>query len=132
MLPRTSTPPIAVATISTPAASWRSTPIPGKLKWHYQEIPQDVWDYDAVFELYLADLPVRGRARKVVMQATKTGYVWVLDRASGEFLKAWPFSKYINWVSGLTEDGKLAGRMEPEIGKSKLVCPSVTGQPGWP
>jgi alcohol dehydrogenase (cytochrome c) len=106
-------------------------PDTGKLKWHYQEIPQDVWDYDAVFELYLADLPVRGRARKVVMQATKTGYVWVLDRASGEFLKAWPFSKYINWVSGLTEDGKLAGRMEPEIGKSKLVCPSVLGAKSW-
>ena len=106
-------------------------PDTGKMKWHYQEIPQDVWDYDAVFELYLADLPVRGRARKVVMQATKTGYVWVLDRASGEFLKAWPFSKYINWVSGLTEDGKLAGRMEPEIGKSKLVCPSVLGAKSW-
>ena len=103
----------------------------GKLKWHYQEIPQDVWDYDAAFELYLVDLPLRGRTRKVVIQATKTGYVWMLDRTNGEFLKAWPFAKHINWVSGITEDGKLVGRVEPQLGASKLVCPSVLGAKSW-
>ena len=65
----------AVATISTPAASIALDPDTGKLKWHYQEIPQDVWDYDAAFEMYLVDLPVDGRIRQGVMQATKTGYV---------------------------------------------------------
>ena len=106
-------------------------PDTGKLKWHYQEVPQDVWDYDAAFELYLVDLPIAGRARKVVMQATKTGYVWMLDRTNGEFLKAWPFAKHINWVSGITEDGKLAGRLEPQLGTSKLVCPSAIGAKNW-
>jgi alcohol dehydrogenase (cytochrome c) len=106
-------------------------PDTGKLKWHYQEVPQDVWDYDAAFELYLVDLPINGRTRKVVMQATKTGYVWMLDRTNGEFLKAWPFAKHINWVSGITEDGKLVGRLEPLLGTSKLVCPSVAGAKNW-
>ena len=103
----------------------------GKLKWYYQEVPHDVWDYDAAFELYLVDLPLKGRTRKVLMQATKTGYVWMLDRTNGEFLKAWPFAKHINWVSGITEDGKLVGRLEPQLGTSKLVCPSVVGAKNW-
>jgi alcohol dehydrogenase (cytochrome c) len=106
-------------------------PDTGKLKWHYQEVPQDVWDYDAAFELYLVDLPLKGRTRQVVMQAGKNGYVWVLDRATGEFLKAFPFAKNINWVKGITEDGKLVGRLEPELGTSKLVCPSVAGAKNW-
>jgi alcohol dehydrogenase (cytochrome c) len=106
-------------------------PETGKLKWHYQEVPQDVWDYDAAFELYLVDLPVKGRTRQVVMQANKTGYVWMLDRATGEFLKAWPFARNINWVTGITEDGKLVGRLEPELGTSKLVCPSAIGAKSW-
>jgi alcohol dehydrogenase (cytochrome c) len=106
-------------------------PDTGQLKWHYQEVPQDVWDYDAAFELYLVDLPLKGRTRKVVMQANKTGYVWMLDRTNGEFLKAWTFARHINWVSGITEDGKLVGRVEPEIGTSKMVCPSVIGAKNW-
>jgi alcohol dehydrogenase (cytochrome c) len=106
-------------------------PDTGNLKWHFQEVPNDVWDYDAAFELYLADLPLSGRTRKVVMQANKTGYVWMLDRTNGEFLKAWPFAKHINWVSGITEDGKLVGRREPRLGTSTLVCPSVIGAKNW-
>jgi alcohol dehydrogenase (cytochrome c) len=106
-------------------------PDTGTLRWHFQEVPQDVWDFDAAFELYLVDLPVGGRTRKVVMQANKTGYVWMLDRVTGEFLNAWPFAKNINWVSGITESGKLVGRVEPEIGTSKMVCPSVVGAKSW-
>src|SRR5215471_6528860 len=103
----------------------------GKLKWHYQLVPQDVWDYDAAFELILADIPIDGRTRKVIMQPTKTGYVWMLDRATGQFLKAWRFAKHVNWISGISEDGKLLGRVEPEIGKTKMVCPSAAGAKNW-
>jgi alcohol dehydrogenase (cytochrome c) len=103
----------------------------GKLKWYYQEVPHDVWDYDAAFELYLVDLPLKGRTREVVMQANKTGYVWMLDRTNGEFLKAWQFAKHINWVSGITENGALVGRREPQLGSSTLVCPSAVGAKNW-
>ena len=106
-------------------------PATGKLKWHYQEVPQDMWDYDAAFELILADVPFNGVTRKVVMQPTKTGYVFILDRVTGQFLKAWRFAKNVNWVSGITEDGKLLNRVEPEVGKTKLVCPSAIGAKNW-
>ena len=106
-------------------------PATGTLKWHYQEVPQDVWDYDATFELILADIPVNGQTRKVLMQPNKTGYVWVIDRVTGRFLKAWRFANHVNWVSGITEEGKLLERLEPEIGKTKLVCPSAIGAKNW-
>jgi len=106
-------------------------PATGKLKWHYQEVPQDVWDYDAAFELVLADMAIGGQARKVLMQPTKTGYVWMIDRVTGRFLKAWRFANNVNWVSGITEEGRLVGRVEPEVGKSKLVCPSAIGAKNW-
>ena len=106
-------------------------PDTGKLKWHFQEVPNDVWDFDAAFEQILVDLPFGGRTRKVLLHPTKGGYIWMMDRTNGEFLKAWPFAKNINWVAGITETGKLAGRVEPEVGKSKLICPSVVGAKNW-
>ena len=106
-------------------------PATGKLRWHYQEVPQDVWDYDAAFELILADIPLNGQTRKVLMQPTKTGYVWMLDRVTGELLKTWRFAKHVNWITGITENGKLVGRLEPEVGKTKLICPSAIGAKNW-
>ena len=58
----------------------------GKLKWHYQVTPNDNWDYDSVQQLMLADLNINGRTRKVIMQAPKNGFFYVLDRATGELL----------------------------------------------
>ncbi|MBM3813692.1 MAG: PQQ-dependent dehydrogenase, methanol/ethanol family [Acidimicrobiia bacterium] len=106
-------------------------PETGKLVWHYQEIPHDVWDYDSCYELILVDLPVAGRMRKLLVHATKAGYTWVLDRATGEFLKAWQYVKHATWVAGITETGKLAGRREPEPGKAVNVCPGAIGGKSW-
>ena len=106
-------------------------PDTGKLKWHYQEIPQDVWDYDATYECILADLPVKGRTRKVLLHFNKAGYVWVLDRVTGEFIGAWPHVQHINWVKGITETGELVGRNEPERGKTKTFCPGAIGGRSW-
>jgi quinohemoprotein ethanol dehydrogenase len=71
----------------------------GKLKWHYQTVPNDNWDFDAVGQLMLADLPINGRTRKVIMQAPKNGIFYVLDRVTGEFLSAAPFVQ-VNWTKG--------------------------------
>ncbi len=105
-------------------------PDTGKLVWYYQEVPHDVWDYDAAFEVVLADLPVKGEMRKLLLHPTKSGYTWVLDRTNGEFVGAWPMVK-TDWISGITEDGKLVGRREPEPGKTLTVCPSVGGGKSW-
>jgi quinohemoprotein ethanol dehydrogenase len=72
----------------------------GELKWHFQCTPGDEWDYDAISHLMLANLRINGRERKVIMQANKNGYFYVIDRLSGEFISAEPMAP-LNWASGL-------------------------------
>jgi quinohemoprotein ethanol dehydrogenase len=77
----------------------------GQLKWHYQTVPNDNWDFDSVQQLMLLDLPIAGRQRKVLMQASKNGFFHVLDRISGEFISADPFVK-VTWATGHDETGR--------------------------
>jgi quinohemoprotein ethanol dehydrogenase len=70
----------------------------GRYVWHYQEIPDDAWDYDATTPIILADLTIAGRARKVLMQAARNGFFYVIDRKTGELLSATPFVR-VNWAS---------------------------------
>src|SRR6188768_1384243 len=77
----------------------------GQLKWHYQCTPGDEWDYDAIQALLLADLRINNRARKVIMQANKNGYFYVIDRVSGEFISAGEMS-LISWSRGMDAKGR--------------------------
>ena len=72
----------------------------GQLKWHYQCTPGDEWDYDAIQHLLLADIRIGNRTRKVVMQANKNGYFYVIDRTNGEFISASEMSK-VSWATGI-------------------------------
>ena len=76
-------------------------PSTGELVWHYQFSPGDPYDYDGTNELVLADLPMGGKTNKVLMQANRNGFFYVIDRTSGKLLKADPFAKKINWASGI-------------------------------
>jgi quinohemoprotein ethanol dehydrogenase len=77
----------------------------GLLKWHYQTVPNDNWDFDSVQQLMLLDLNINGRMRKVIMQAAKNGFFYLLDRVTGEFLSAQPFVK-VSWALSIGEDGR--------------------------
>ena len=77
----------------------------GKLKWHYQFTPHDEHDWDAVEMPVLADITFGGRPRKVVMQANRNGFFYVLDRATGEFLLGKPFMK-TTWATEIGKDGR--------------------------
>jgi quinohemoprotein ethanol dehydrogenase len=77
----------------------------GQLKWHYQTVPNDNWDFDSVQQLMLLDLPIAGRQRKVLMQASKNGFFHVLDRVSGQFISADPFVK-VTWATSHDENGR--------------------------
>ena len=68
-------------------------PDTGELKWYFQMVPGDSWDYDSVQQLMLADLTINGRPRKVIMQANKNGFYYVLDRITGQFISASPSRK---------------------------------------
>ena len=70
----------------------------GRYIWHYQEVPNDVWDYNATSPITLADLTIGGRPRKVLMQAARDGFFYVIDRESGKLLSAKPFVK-VTWAS---------------------------------
>jgi PQQ-dependent dehydrogenase (methanol/ethanol family) len=77
----------------------------GQLKWHYQTVPNDNWDFDSVQQLMLLDIVVKGQRRKVITQAAKNGFYYVLDRVTGEFLSASPFVK-VSWATGFDERGR--------------------------
>jgi alcohol dehydrogenase (cytochrome c) len=107
-------------------------PATGRRKWHFQFTPHDVHDYDAQQPLVLVDAPWKGQPRKLLIQANRNGYFYVLDRATGEYLSGTPFVKQITWSSGLTPDGRpiVVPNMEPTR-EGRRVCPSLEGASNW-
>ncbi len=77
----------------------------GQLKWYFQTTPNDNWDYDSVQQLMLLDLTINGKRRKVITQASKNGFFWVLDRITGEFISGAPYVK-TTWALGLDAKGR--------------------------
>src|SRR5579862_6450203 len=77
----------------------------GQLKWHFQTTPNDNWDFDSVQQLMLLDLNIKGKMRKVITQASKNGFFWVLDRITGEFISGAAYVK-TNWASGMDAKGR--------------------------
>ncbi len=73
-------------------------PKTGKMKWHYQFSPNNPFDYDAVAEMVLAELNVEGKPTKVLMDANRNGFFYVLDRTNGKLLAANPYVK-VNWAT---------------------------------
>ena len=104
----------------------------GKLKWHYQVTPSDNWDYTATQHIMLADMELKGKNRKVLMQAPKNGFFYVLDRETGELLSADAFVP-TNWASHI--DMKTGRPVELDSGdytfEPKLVYPSPIGGHNW-
>jgi alcohol dehydrogenase (cytochrome c) len=104
----------------------------GKLKWHFQFTPHDVWDYDAQETPALVDAMWQGRPRKLLLQANRNGFFYVLDRTDGTFLLGKQFAKNVTWASGLTPQGRpiVVPNMEPTH-EGKRVCPSLDGASNW-
>src|SRR5210317_346148 len=72
----------------------------GDYVWHYQTTPGETWDFTATQPLILADLEIAGSMRKVIMQAPKNGFFYVLDRETGGFISAEPFV-FVNWATAI-------------------------------
>ena len=104
----------------------------GKLKWHFQFTPHDVWDWDANETPVLLDATWKGRPRKLLVQANRNGYYYVIDRVTGEFLHATPFVERLNWAKGVDAKGRpiVNPNMEPTTGGNR-ICPSVRGASNW-
>jgi alcohol dehydrogenase (cytochrome c) len=106
-------------------------PDTGKLKWHFQFTPHDTHDWDAAETPMLLDLPWRGKIRKVVVQANRNGFFYVLDRASGEFLNGFPFVRQ-TWAKGLDSKGRPIEQtnIQPSP-EGTRVCPGLVGGTNW-
>ncbi len=104
----------------------------GKLKWHFQFTPHDLWDWDATEPLVLVDAAFKGQPRKLLLQANRNGFFYVLDRTTGEFLLGAPFVKRLTWSTGLDSKGRplLNPAAKPTMGGT-VVCPAVRGATNW-
>ena len=107
-------------------------PDTGEYVWHYQTTPGDQWDYTATQHMILADLEIDGRARKVLMQAPKNGFFYVLDRATGELISAEQFTR-VNWASGIDmETGRPIEAPDARYTEGpRTAFPSVLGGHNW-
>jgi alcohol dehydrogenase (cytochrome c) len=107
-------------------------PADGKIKWHFQFTPHDVWDWDSNEIPVLFDATIGGRARKLVAMANRNAFYYLLDRATGEFISATPYAKQ-TWAESIDAKGrpKVRPNTEPSIGGT-LVFPSVQGASNWP
>jgi alcohol dehydrogenase (cytochrome c) len=106
-------------------------PDTGKLKWYFQFTPHDLFDYDAVETPMLIDAVYEGRPRKLLVQANRNGYLYVLDRTNGKFLSAIPFVDKLNWAKGIDEQGRpIRTDVRPTSAGSR-VCPGYSGATNW-
>src|SRR5438270_9673917 len=101
---------------------------------YYQTTPGDQYDYDANWEVILAELDVAGVTRKVAMQLNRNGFLYVLDRSNGQLISAKPFER-VNWASGIDEAGRpietdVAKRLR--AGEQVELWPTQRGAKNWP
>ena len=113
-------------------------PSTGEVVWHFQFSPGDPYDYDGTNELVLAELPVGGKPTKVLMQANRNGYFYVIDRSSGKFISGTQFAKKVNWASGIDANGRpIDTPMTAAVRKTEQqtdfieVWPSAFGGKNW-
>jgi PQQ-dependent dehydrogenase (methanol/ethanol family) len=106
----------------------------GQARWFYQAVPHDLFDYDGINEIVLLDLPLHGQLRKVLVRPERNGYLYVIDRATGEVLSA---DAYAN-VNSITHVDVKTGRptynpeKKPRVGRVvREICPTAPGAKDW-
>ncbi len=109
-------------------------PATGEYVWHYQQTPGETWDYTATQHIVLADLVIGGKLRKVLMQAPKNGYFYVIDRETGKLISARNYVP-VNWANGI-DPTTGRPRFNPQArydvtGKPALVMPGSGGAHNW-
>jgi alcohol dehydrogenase (cytochrome c) len=104
----------------------------GKLKWHYQFTPHDLWDWDATQTSVVIDAPWQGQQRKLLLHASRNGFFYVFDRTDGRLLLWKPFVKNLTWASGIDANGRpiRLPNQDPSPAGTK-VCPSQDGATNW-
>ena len=105
----------------------------GEYKWHYQFVPGDSWDFDSVQQLTFADIRINNQNRKVIMQANKDGFFYVIDRTNGKLISANAYAQ-VNWASGVDlKTGRPIVNPDARYGTSQtiMVMPGPGGAHNW-
>jgi alcohol dehydrogenase (cytochrome c) len=104
----------------------------GVRRWHFQFTPHDVWDFDAQQTPALVDVTWRGQPRKLLIQASRNGFFYVLDRTTGAFLSGTPFVENLTWATGLTPEGRpIVAPNQTATAEGTRICPHVNGATNW-
>jgi alcohol dehydrogenase (cytochrome c) len=106
-------------------------PDTGKLKWYFQFTPHDLFDYDATETAVLIDAAYKGEPRKLLVEANRNGFLYVLDRTNGEFLSAVPFVEKLNWAKGIDRKGRPIRTDVMPSANGTRVCPGFGGATNW-
>jgi alcohol dehydrogenase (cytochrome c) len=106
-------------------------PDSGKLKWYFQFTPHDLYDYDATETPVLIDAVYHGQPHKLLVEANRNGFFYVLDRTGGKFLSAVPFVQKLNWASGIDKQGRPIRANVMPSPEGTRVCPGFTGATNW-
>jgi quinohemoprotein ethanol dehydrogenase len=103
----------------------------GEQVWDYQTTPGDNFDYDATQPLLMATLAIDGAQRRVIMQANKNGFFYVIDRENGKFISAKPYAP-VNWATGIDSNGRpIENPAARQLKDAALVKPSAEGAHNW-
>jgi alcohol dehydrogenase (cytochrome c) len=106
-------------------------PDTGKLKWHYQFTPHDTHDWDATETPVLVDLPWKGQTRKLLIQANRNAFFYVLDRVTGEFLSATAFARQ-TWLKEFDAKGRPIPLPNTDASEQGTrLCPGLAGGANW-
>jgi lanthanide-dependent methanol dehydrogenase len=116
------------------ASVFARDPDTGEAVWAYQQTPHDIHDYDGVNEALILDVPWKGQTRKALLRPDRNGYVYLMDRTTGEVLYAEPFvhittTRGVNVANGMLE---YVPEKKPEVGKVvREICPASPGGKDW-
>ena len=94
-------------------------PDTGEYVWHFQETPEDRWDFDSNQQIIVANVKINGAEQRVILHAPKNGFFYTLDAKTGKFISGKPFAKTINWATGL----------DPVTGKPDIMPKRATNSP---
>ena len=125
------------ATISSPPAPSRSTPIPARSCWYFQETPNEHWDFDTPSPKMLYEVTINGETRKVVANFSRNGFFYTLDRANGQFLRADQYQEKVTWTKGIDPKTGKPVDYDPDTRRAALcrhrrACASKPGAGSLP
>jgi alcohol dehydrogenase (cytochrome c) len=103
----------------------------GRLKWYFQFTPHDLFDYDATETPVLLDTVYDGQPRKLLAEANRNGFFYILDRIDGKFLSAVPFVEKLNWAKGIDKQGRPIRTDVVPTAEGTRVCPGFSGATNW-